>query len=54
MSYIMYAHKINELMVKHGFDPISIGEPSWASRLYTFVKWLSDKVGDDQLDKDLK
>lgn len=53
MSYIMYAHKMNELMVKHAFDPIGIGEPSWAGRLYTFVKWLSDKVGDAQLDKEM-
>jgi len=40
------AYRINELMVKHGFSPISIGERFWGQRVIEFIVWLSAMAGD--------
>lgn len=46
-----HAFKINALMVKHGFRPIGIGENDWGGRLYEFVEWLSNMVGDREVEQ---
>lgn len=48
----MWAHKINDLMHKHGFMPIGIGESDWGRRLFDFIEWLSNQVGDVEKDND--